>query len=124
MPAAAGRDLERPVVRRQIARPTPPFEFSARKVGKIWEGLRSLSFSIATTLPMFGAMLPSAAAGLRPICIQVCASECTSACERMERTMAKSPVSVASFGSRPVGKRMPLTVSGLESVAGVTPLTS
>ena len=39
---------------------------------------------------MFGAMLPRAAAGLRPICVQVCASECTKVWDCMERTMAKS----------------------------------
>ena len=61
---------------------------------------------MATTLPIFGAILPSAAAGLRPICDQVCASECTSACERMERTIAIFGSCCASFGSRPVGNRI------------------
>src|SRR5258708_29401120 len=44
---------------------------SARNVGNTWPVERSGSFSIATTLPIFGAMLPSAAAGFRPICTQV-----------------------------------------------------
>ena len=34
---------------------------------------------VATTLPIFGAILPKAAVGLRPICIHVCESECTTA---------------------------------------------
>src|SRR5258708_415269 len=40
-------------------------------------------------LPILGAMLPSAAAGLRPICVQCCASVCTSACACMERPSAR-----------------------------------
>ncbi len=70
-------------------------------------------------LPMFGAILPSAAAGLRPICVHVWASECTSACDCIDRISAKSPVIAARFGISPVGKRMPLMVSGLK-LAGVT----
>ena len=69
-------------------------------------------------LPMLGAMSPSAAAGFRPICTQVCESECTSAQARTERTIAKLGSSPAIFGSSPVGQTTPLMVSGW-SEAGV-----
>src|SRR5581483_4161400 len=92
--------------------PAADGELSAKNVGNTWLALRSPSFSIATTLPIFGAILPSAAAGLRPICDHVCASECTSAWARIERTMAMFGSCWVSFGSSPVGNRTPLTVSG------------
>ncbi len=38
--------------------------FIARKEGNTWFGARSGSFSIATTLPMCGAILPAAEVGL------------------------------------------------------------
>src|ERR1051326_5519306 len=69
-PVAAGLILNGAYVAEKYPPPTQAFEFSARNVGKTWPGWRSPSFSIATTLPIFGAMLPSAAAGLRPICVQ------------------------------------------------------
>ena len=75
--------------------------------------MRSLSFSIATTLPMFGAMSPSAAAGLRPIWAQVCASECTSAHALMERTRAMSPKCCPSLGKMPTGQFTLLIMVGL-----------
>src|SRR5207244_7515978 len=75
--------------------------------------------SIATTLPILGAILPSAAAGLRPICTQVCESECTSAHARTDRTIATLGSCDAILGRIPVGQVRPLTVSGL-SDAGVS----
>src|ERR1022692_4442020 len=76
---------------------------------------------MATTLPMFGAMLPNAAAGLRPICVQVCASVWTSAQACMERTSATLFKRVDSLGIKPVGQLMPLIIVGLK-LAGVVPL--
>src|ERR1035438_3848326 len=75
---------------------------------------------MATTLPMLGETLPRTPAGLRPICVHVCARECTRAQAFMERTMEKSLIIVASFGMRPLGNRTPLVVVGL-NVAGVVP---
>src|SRR3954451_20488627 len=68
---------------------------------------------------MFGAMLPSAAAGFRPICTHVCESECTSAQARTERTMAILGSCAAILGKIPVGQVTPLIVSGW-SEAGVS----
>src|SRR5579864_8411330 len=90
------------------------------KVGNTLLGVRSGVFSMATMLPMFGAMLPSAAAGLRPICVQVWPRLCTRACELMERTIEKSGMFLARFGKIPVGQRIPLMVSGALA-EGVTP---
>src|SRR5436190_24110219 len=99
--------------------PAAAGELSARKVGNTWLGRRATSFSIATTLPIFGAILPSAAAGLRPICDHVCARECTSAWERIDRTIAIFGSCCASFGSSPVGNRIPFMVSGAKLAGGV-----
>src|SRR5439155_20725031 len=92
---------------------------SARNVGNTWPVARSGSFSIATTLPIFGAMLPSAAAGFRPICTQVWDSEWTSAHARTERTTAMLGSWPAIFSSNPTGHETPLIVSGF-SEAGVS----
>src|SRR5450755_1044600 len=72
---------------------------------------------------MFGATLPSAAAGFRPICVQVCASVCTSAHAFMERTIATLFKRVASFGIRPVGQLILPIIDGAK-LAGVTPFTT
>src|ERR1035438_7613647 len=71
MPAGAGITLNGAYLPERYPWLTPPGEFSARKVGKMSDGLRCGNFSAATMLPIFGAMLPSAATGLRPICTQV-----------------------------------------------------
>src|SRR5215472_14622542 len=83
--------------------PGPVGVLSATKVGNTWLGVRSLSFSMAMTLPIFGAMSPKAAAGFLPICCQVCASEWTSAQALIERTRARSPSEFPSLGSKPAG---------------------
>ena len=71
-------------------------------------------------LPMFGAMLPSDAAGLRPICTQVWPRLWTRAWACSERTIENWSVIAPSLGRIPVGQRMPLTVCGA-AAAGVTP---
>src|SRR5260370_22291588 len=78
---------------------------------------------MATTLPMLGAISPRAAAGLRPICVQCCASEWTSAQECMDRTSATSPNCAPSLGIKPMGQSIPLTMVGLK-FDGVTPFTT
>src|SRR5690242_11516108 len=100
--------------------PMPVGELSARNGGKTCPGT---AFSMATTLPIFGAMLPRAAAGLRPICDQVCASECTSAQACMDRTRQTSPSCAPILGISPVGQFNPLIIVGLKSV-GVTPFNT
>src|SRR5436309_6931717 len=80
--------------------------------GKIWLGVRCGSFSMATTLPMLGAIDPSAAAGFRPICDHVCASECTSAHALIDRTIARSPRLLPSLGKIPAGQLTPLIIVG------------
>src|SRR5205823_3238637 len=92
-------------------------EFSARNGGKIWFGAL---FSIATTLPMLGAISPRAAAGFRPICVQRCASECTSAQACIDRTRHILGSCFESPGKRPVGQLMPLIMVGLK-FEGVVP---
>src|SRR5437016_8972860 len=72
---------------------------------------------------MLGAISPSAAAGLRPICVQCCESEWTSAQACMDRTSATSPNCAPSLGSRPMGQLIPLTMVGVKFV-GVTPFTT
>ena len=62
--------------------------FNPTKVGNTCVDSLSGVFSMATMLPILGAMSPNAAAGLRPICVQVWASPCTSAQARIERTSA------------------------------------
>src|SRR5262249_44059119 len=80
---------------------------------------RSGSFSIATTLPRFGARFPNAAAGFRPICTQVCESECTSAQARTDRTIVILGIWLAILGRIPVGHTMSLIVVGFRD-AGVS----
>ena len=65
MPPAAAVTLNGAYVAGQVARPDRRRRNSAPgRTGKICPGVRSLSFSIATMLPIFGAMLPSAAGGI------------------------------------------------------------
>src|SRR2546422_8496475 len=92
-------------------------------VGRTWLDCLSPYFSIATTLPIFGATSPRAPEGLRPICTQCCEIECPVAHAFTDRTIARLGNWSASFGIRPVGHTMPLIVTGLK-FDGVTPGTS
>src|SRR5438128_1563771 len=69
---------------------------------------------------MLGAISPSAAAGFRPICVQRCASECTSAQACIERTRQIFGSCFARPGNRPVGQLGPLITDGLK-FDGVVP---
>src|ERR1039458_4152746 len=80
MPAVAGVTLNGAYLPERYPWLTPPAELSARNVGKMSDGLRCGNSSAATMLPILGAILPSAASGLRPICTQVWHTESTTAC--------------------------------------------
>ena len=96
------------------------FACSEMKVGKAWSGRRSGSFSIATTLPMCGAMRPVAEVGFRPICIHVCASGCARAHASPDRMIAILSSTRDVLPSSLVGSVTPPNDSGAKS-GGVTP---
>ena len=78
--ADAGRrrsHLERGVLARQVALVHRAIGIQRQKRGEDVGRPALPNFSAATMLPIFGAMLPSAASGLRPICTQVWLTVCT-----------------------------------------------